>query len=212
MGSPVARLSEGRVSPSALSDSGLIQPLLEALRTEAEGRPGAVRRVVIYAADGVPRETLGAIRKTVAAAELGPGMILPWRAMLETQAAEEAGPRGGDEGKREQEVGPPPSREFPVVVRATRQGVWLNGERIGRLEGGRLPLKGARGGESGFELPRLKEKFAAVVEGLPMERWRLLLVVTPDVERSVVQRLLSAAGQVGITKFRLHRTLGGEGR
>lgn len=213
MGSPVARLNEGRVSGSDMR-GGLVVPLMEALRAEASSKGEQVGRVVIYVAEGVPRKTLAAIRRSVTSSRVGPGMILPWELAIEAQREEIEQKTESEGTTTEPSKGALPKgfEKFPIVVRATRSAVWLNGKLIGRLEGGRMPLKGARGGKSGFELPNLQERFSEAVSKLPMQRWRLLLVVTPEVERSVVVRLLSAAGQVGITKFKLYRTLRGDGK
>jgi hypothetical protein len=92
------------------------------------------------------------------------------------------------------------SAAYPLVVRADSRAVWVNGHLLLRLKNGRLP------GASDFQT-RLKNRLTALLQRLPVERWRLLVVVTPKVSNSVVHVILSAAGQAGITKFKLEREL-----
>jgi hypothetical protein len=205
MTSPVARLKKGKISEAAVTN-GVLAPLHKALKQEAATRPRAVTRVVIYAVDEIPRATLATIRHTVKKAAVGRGIILPWRVALrgarKTRPSRRSAPLRGATARRNAH-----RSVYPIVVKATARGVWLNGQLVGKLMDGRLPLKGDTKGESGFELPRLKRKFGALVKTLPVNRWKMLITVTPGVESAVVQRVLQAAGQVGITKFHLDRRL-----
>ncbi len=96
---------------------------------------------------------------------------------------------------------------YSIVVSADLNGVWINGNLIGRLIKGRIPPMGPSEEISRFAIPVLKRRFVKVLGSVPMSEWNLLLVVSLDVEMDVIQRVLQAAGLAGINKYKLERVL-----
>lgn len=201
MSSAVARLRQGRLE-TADKDEGFNELLFKALIQEARNHGRPISRVVIYAVPGIPKETLQAIMATVLLSQLGRIVVLPWELMGEGACRPVVG--------RAEKPIPETMKETrldarnPLVIRATGRGIWLNGKLVLRLFAGRL----TRGGKGPAPDKVLSSRISALLRKMPMEQWRLLLVVTYDVHDSVIRSILAAAGDCSIAKFRMERVLG----
>ena len=204
-GSAAVKLQKGLMADGQVED-GVHPGLLSAIQQEARGKSPAYRRVVIYSMEGVPRETLKVLRETVKRARIGPGIILPWS--LSSVRKVKAGPRKtSSPPKFAPPKAPKSAQGYPVVVAANALGVWLNGELVGKLIDGRIPPRGPSEGASVFEIPKLTRRFKKKLKTLEVSDWKMLFVVTPNVEFEVVQRVIQAAGLAGITKYKIERVL-----
>jgi len=91
-----------------------------------------------------------------------------------------------------------------VVVVASSRALWWNGRRFGLLYHGRFyPRSASHGASSQLSRSALTRWFRARLSTIPVASWRLRLVVSDRVSSIVVQRLLRAAGSVGLGRFRL---------
>lgn len=204
MGSAVARLVNGTAEPREVAE-GVHEPLLKALYQETRHKRGSVNRVMVYATESVPRKTVDLVVDTARGSKLGRVLLLPWQLIGAGSCRTRSAAALKPEQKRPE---PKLSAAYPLVIRADSRAVWVNGRLVFRLKQGRLIARpgSAKPSTSGPQA-LLKNRLTALLERLPVERWRLLVVVTPKVSNALVHVILSAAGQAKITKFKLEREL-----
>lgn len=206
MGSAVARLTRGVLDPRELAE-GVHEPLLKALYQETRHKGGRVSRIIVYAPESVPENTVRAVTDTARSSKLGRVLVLPWSLVRAGSCPATAGLAPKTE-PAEKRLEPKLGAEYPLVIRADARAVWINGRLALRLDNGRFVQSKEPGSPvESVQRTLLARRLRTLLAKIPVQRWRLLVVVTHRVSDSVVRMILSAAGQAGVTKFNLEREL-----
>ncbi len=113
---------------------------------------------------------------------------------------------------RQDEISLPPGTEARkdwIVVNAVAKRLWIDGEMVGYLDKGRIPLRTSRANGPNCPSPVTKEAIDAALKKALAHRnpskWKMKLNVSYSVRGDLVRLLMARAGRMGVASMVVHR-------